>query len=528
MDERPVITLDNIAVRLRDRLFLQGTSWQICRHENWAVLGPNGSGKSTLARALFGGVPVVRGRVIRHGREGEGPNRRSIAYVSPELHREIMDREDLLDSFRDFSGKTDEATLVRDMVQEGLDEREREEGGGVQDRAREMGIDRLLDRGIASLSTGEMRKALMLRALLKRPELLILDEPFDGLDADSRDSLAGLIGGVVRRGVQIVLITHRPEEVLPEITDVLFLKSGRILLQAKKEEALRSEHARGLHEERIKTASDFPFALRKGNGADASRADRGRLSAAAPACGPILIRMRDVAVRYGGVAVLDGLDWVMRRGENWAILGPNGAGKTTLVELIVGDNLQAYANRIRLFGREKGSGESVWDIKRRIGVVASELQVKAYPEDMNAFEAVCSGFYDSFGLYRRCTEAQKERAKEWLRLFGIAGLADRNFGRLSYGQRQMVLIARAMVKSPDLLILDEPCDGLDGANRAKVLAMAEWVGSRTETDLLYITHQEKEILPCITNVMRLARGKVVEMGALKDQGVERKVSPAGC
>jgi molybdate transport system ATP-binding protein len=215
-----------------------------------------------------------------------------------------------------------------------------------------------------------------------------------------------------------------------------------------------------------------------------------------------IIEFRQVSVRYGETLALRSLDWTMRRGENWAILGPNGSGKTTLISLVYADNLQAYANDIRLFGKKRGSGESIWEIKQRIGLVSPHLQA-GYRLDLRVFDVVVSGFFDSTGLYRRPTEQQQAAAAEWIERLGIADLRDRIFSQLSYGERRLVIIVRALVKNPELLALDEPCQGLDPANRRRVLSMVDCIAFDTPTQILYVTHRRDEMPRCITNVLRL-------------------------
>jgi molybdate transport system ATP-binding protein len=214
--------------------------------------------------------------------------------------------------------------------------------------------------------------------------------------------------------------------------------------------------------------------------------------------------MRNTSVRYGDRTLFSGLDWRMEAGENWLILGPNGSGKTTLLKLIAGDHPQAYANDIRLFGRPRGSGESIWEIKQRIGLVSSEFQIR-YRKPVSALEAVVSGFFDSVGLYRRAAPDQISAARGWLAALGMTDKADRRVTHLSYGEQRLILIARAMVKCPDLLILDEPCQGLDAANRDRVLALADGIGGRTGTNLIFVTHHPEEIPGCITHMLRFRK-----------------------
>ena len=194
----------------------------------------------------------------------------------------------------------------------------------------------------------------------------------------------------------------------------------------------------------------------------------------------------------------------MKQGQNWAIVGPNGAGKTTLLNLIFGDNPQAYANEIYLFGKRRGSGESIWSIKQRIGFISPEFQIR-YRKQMRVLDVVVSGFYDSVGLYRQADPEKMKMAKQWISLFGIDNLSAENFEQLSYGEQRMVLLARAVVKSPLLLILDEPCQGLDPANRKIMLDLFDLIGRTGRTQLIYVTHYPEEIPECITHVLQFEK-----------------------
>jgi len=430
------------------------------------------------------------------------------------MHQSLMEHEALQEEIREYAGKKEEVTTSRDVIFSGvLASRPLtvEDEEKAQEVANLLGIQGLLARGITSLSTGEMRKTLIARALMKSPSLLILDEPFDGLDETSRDSLAKAINQLMTESMRVILVAHRLEEVLPNITHVLFIKGGRLFMQGPKEEMLTSENISSLygctlHVER----NNGRFGLSHGlDGAEkappVSLAGNPQLDAP-----ETLIVMKDTTIRYGQFTALDRLNWIMKKGENWAILGPNGSGKSTILKLILGDHLQGYANEITLFGRPKGSGETLWDIKKRIGVVSSELQVQ-YRKKMSAYDVVASGFYDSIGLYQSPTPDQKEGVDRWVELLRIEDITQEPYHHLSYGQRRMILLARAMVKSPVLLIVDEPCHGLDIPNRIRILEILEKIGA-TRTHLLYVTNHREEILNCISHVLQLERGKVVRQG----------------
>jgi len=511
MDAAPFITLEGISARLRDRLYLQNTTWTINGNEHWAVLGPNGAGKSTLVKCLCGAVPVVRGSIRYHFTKTQSTSPAAastlIGYVSSDLHRSVFEREKLKDSFRDFSGDMDDITTMKDLIFDGLpvNQRGRRVFQDQFDRTcRRLQVDDLLLRDIKSLSTGELSKALIVKALIKKPRLLILDEPFEGLDRPSRQALSGWINELMLGRMRVILVTHRLEEIVPNITHVLFLKNGSVFDLGRRNDILNQDKIQSVYE--IDTVKSPRSADRADRVYRLSKKGRGLTSPGSEKI-PVLVDMRNVTVRVGGNPALTGFNWVMRAGENWAISGPIGSGKTTVLKLITGENLQAYANEIYLFGKRKGHGESIWDIKKRIGYISSELQNR-HPNEQTALDIVCSGYYGTMGLYRKCRTEKVEIAEEWMDILGIADLASNFFGRLSHGQKQLVLIARAMVKSPLLLILDEPCDGLDIANRRKITALLDLIGRHSATDLLYVPNHDDEMLTCITHILKIDAGTV--------------------
>ena len=518
MKPKPLITLDNITVRLQDRPYLQNTSWQINSNEHWAILGPNGSGKTTLAKSLFGEIPIVRGQIVFHCAKEVKKSRSSVAnaigYVSPELHREIIEHENLKDDFREFSGKINEFTRVKELILNRFDNETKaaQYMRALTRVAAQMGIEALLERDIKSLSIGEMNTVLIAKAMIKSPNLLILDEPFDGLDKQSRVSLADTINDLMRDKIQVILITHRFKEITPNITHVLLLKYGKIFMSGKKEEVFTPENINRVYEIDKRPVRGFPQKLGPALTASKAKGHQATRNDTQGATG-ILIEMRDVTVKYNQTRVLDKFSWMVSEGENWTILGPRGSGKSTVLTLILGDNLQAYANEIYLFGKKRGSGESIWDIKKQIGCISSDLQIRQH-KNISAFDVVCSGFFDSNGLYRKCSSEELSIAREWTQFLDVSELADQKFGRLSHGQKQLILIARAMVKTPKILILDEPFQGLDIKNRSKIMDVLEYIGSRTPTNLIYVPNQEEEVLNCITHVLEMNHGKVVNARAI--------------
>jgi molybdate transport system ATP-binding protein len=506
--------VEKIAVRLREKRFLSDISWSIGRGEQWAILGPNGSGKTTLAKSIFGRVPIVHGEVqyyfSNNGGADLSENLAQIGYVSPDDYRDLIQRNLLEDTFRDFSGRIGEFTPARTLLFEGRNPEKvgPREAKKVLEVAHRMGIGHLLERPLETLSIGESRKFLIARALLREPKLLILDKPFDGLDQKSKQSFEKIIRQLIKDGICLILITNRTEEILRPFTHVLVMQEGKIVASGKKTDILEEGKLSKLaidDSREIEIDEDLYGSIREASEAMVSGTAR-ELSSAPET----LLEMNGVTVKYNRVVVLDNLNWIIKRGENWAILGPNGAGKSTLLKLIFGDNQQAYSNDIVLLGEKRGSGSTIWDIKKHIGVVSTDLQAK-YKAETKVFDLICSGFYDSVGLYRRCSELEKKAAYSWLKLANLEAFAFERFDQLSYGQRQLTLILRAIVKNPLLLILDEPCDGLDHRNRATVLKLINFIGNNTGSTVIVTTHREDEIPECVQNVLWLRRGKVIEI-----------------
>ncbi|MCM0083009.1 molybdate ABC transporter ATP-binding protein ModF [Geomonas sp. Red32] len=473
------VVLDQVTAVIKDEVRLEGITLAMRKGEQWGIVGANGSGKSALGKLLCGRLPVASGSCRLPARTG---------YVSFERVNEILEIERYNDD-SDFLDYIDEGTLARDFILEGEPTGERK----LRDLARLLNFTGILDRGIKYLSTGEMRKIVVCKALMQDPELLILDEPFDGLDVASCAALKMLISGCVDSGIRVVLLLNRFSELVPEITHVGYIKNRRLIMTGPKEELLASEALRRLHAFHYTLPAELP------------EVDAATVNPPLPAGQP-LIEMKAVKVSYGEKAILSGLTWTVKPGEHWKISGPNGAGKSTLLAMVSGDHPQAYANDITLFGIRKGSGESVWDIKKRIGLVSTALQ-QDYRVGVTVRVAVISGFFDSIGVYGDYTKKQQEIALDWLRMLHLEELAEAPFRNLSYGEQRLVLLARAMVKQPDLLILDEPCQGLDDVNREMVLKLIDHLGSAGKTQLLYVTHHAEDDIPCIANHLELVPAK---------------------
>ncbi len=485
-----IIQLTNITLRLQDRFLFAGTSWEINSGENWAVIGPNGAGKTSLVGALAGEIPVVGGRIdIADGLQGAG----KIGYLTFERHRDVIAVEEARDESRFFSGQFENELTPRKVLANTC------RFGGPASEKREhlieqLGIHGFMDRRLRDLSTGEIRMVLIARELFKGPRLLILDEPFGGLDQHGDRRLVRVVEELMQQRVQLILVTHDLEKIGPLISHVLAVKNGQIFFQGPRSEGLAPEVIRQLYALPSATNHLVPP---KSNRSNHKRQTDG---------GDVCIEMKNVCIRFDKRSVFDNLNWQVRRGENWMISGPNGAGKTTLLRLVTADHPQAYANEIYLFGRRRGSGESIWDIKNRIGMISSEFHIR-YRKPIPIFDVVLSGFFDSVGLYRFATADQKKIARQWMQTLQVDDLSDRLFHTLSQGEQRLVLLTRAMIKLPFLLVLDEPCQGLDPPARKRLLRLIDWIGGRSHTQLLYVTHKPGEVLSCLTHELRFEKTK---------------------
>ncbi|MDP6215722.1 MAG: ATP-binding cassette domain-containing protein [SAR324 cluster bacterium] len=482
-----MLSLQKVSNKLWDKTILRNITWSPDFKQSWAILGPNGAGKSTLIKVILGQLPYC-GKIKRDSKISAF---NKIAYVSLGQQKALVANEEKKDLFEEYSGKEQHSQSGQDFL-----DPEGKQTAKLLIIAEQIGLVSLLEKPIRYFSNGEIRKTLIAKALLDDPKLLIFDEPFDGLDSTSVEFLSQIISGLIQSGLAVWLVSHRFEELVPEIKHVLCLKAGKIFAQGLRSEVLNSENIKILYAENKSKGNS------KKNTISTEDKFKNLLLQKAPKPSttnkksPCIIKMRNVNVIYGENVVLEKFNWSVYQGENWKITGPNGAGKSTLLSLISGDNLQAYANQIYLFGRRRGTGESVWDIKQQIGLVSSEYQV-SYRESVSAIKVVLSGFFDTIGYYQPASEKQKKSALNWMRFLELYELAEEDYTRLSYGQQRLILIARSMVKYPPLLILDEPCQGLDRTNRNRVLKLIDYIGLNSETQILYVSHIKTDHLNCI-------------------------------
>ena len=335
-------------------------------------------------------------------------------------------------------------------------------------------MDEFLDKYIITLSSGELRKFQLTKTLFANPKLLIMDNPFIGLDAETRDQLRDLLKLLaVERDMEIMLVMSKTDDIPSFVDEVKWIGTQETVpphvLSPSQQEAILS----------------LPYT---DNDYDCQH----------------VIDMKDVCIRYGERTILKDLNWTVCNGERWALSGQNGSGKSTLLSLVCADNPQSYACDITLFDRPRGSGESIWDIKKHIGYVSPEMH-RSYKRNLPAIRIVASGLMDSIGLYAIPDPQDYDKCRWWLDIFGIGHLADKPFLQLSSGEQRLVLLARAFVKDPQLLILDEPLHGLDLWNRRLTKDIIETFCQRRGKTLIMVTHYQEELPNIITNQLFLKK-----------------------
>jgi len=460
-----IFSIENAIPRLPEFVFSEPVNWTIQEDEQWAIIGPNGAGKTCLTELLQGKYVLQSGTL----------NIRKHDTVKSIAFKDIYSLADYRNAYyqqRWHSTETDGMPLVSELL-EGVEDKEY-----LSEMVSFFGIHNLLEKRIIFLSSGELRKFLIVRALLSKPRILILDNPFIGLDVASRKVLNDLLQQItLLKKVQVVLLLSNPADIPEMITHVLPIIDKTLLPVQTRNEFLSDQpliHRLFPLDDNIKEI-DLPV-------------DKARIASTHE----ITLRMEKVSISYGERTILKDIDWTVKNGEKWALLGPNGSGKSTLLSLVYADNPQAYANTIYLFDRKRGTGESIWDIKKRIGYVSPEMHL-FYNRNVPVIQIVGSGLFDSIGLYRKCNTAQEELAESWMKVFDIDHLKDRLFLTLSSGEQRLVLLARAFVKDPDLLILDEPLHGLDISRKKRVARIIEQFCNWPGKSLIYVTHYPHEL-----------------------------------
>ena len=483
------VLLERIDLDRGGRPILRSIDWRIRPGERWALLGANGAGKTQLLKLVGGDVwptPTRHGRrtyVLGRVRHHEPLDiKESIAYVGAE-RQDKYERYEWNLTVADLVGTGAQRT---DLVLERLTAAQRSQ---VRRLLARLGLQTFARRKFLTLSYGERRLALIARALAANPLLLLLDEVFNGLDEERRRILMRYLDSSTRSRLPWVLAAHRREDLPCSVTHVLMLERGRVTYAGAR---ARAPLGRLIHTDE----GPLPPARRS--------LTSGRGRAARP-----LITLHNADVFVDHHPVLAGISWQITPGEHWAVLGRNGAGKSTLLKLLYGELSPALGGIIERRGHAQGT--PLEEFRKKVGLLSPELQTLHARDDLTVEEIVISGRHASVGLNDPPSAAERRAARHWLRFFGLQPLAHCHPREISYGQMRRVLLARAMINSPRLLLLDEPCTGLDADSRARVRAHLQEL-AESGVQLVMSTHHRSDLVPAINRTLWLKAGRIERLG----------------
>ena len=441
--------------------------WQV------AISGPNGSGKTLLVNTLLRQYPLMDNNFVEYGCISAS----DIRYITFRDSYGVADPTYFYQQ-RWNSTEMDDSPVVGNIFPHIADKDWKETLYNLFD------LGFIWKKQLVTLSSGEMRKYQLAKALAGKPKVTIIDSPFIGLDLQTRTMLCNLLENLANRwGIQVILVVSREKDIPDFITHVIPVENLTCYPIVRKEVYHSNPQQKSLSPELKGLLTSQPSVK--------TESDE-------------IVKCNSITLQYGDRKIFNNLEWRIMKGERWALLGENGAGKSALLSMVYADNPQSYACDISLFGNRRGSGESIWEIKKNIGYVSPEMH-RSYARHYPVIDIVASGLHDTIGLYKKIHDNERERCIAWLKIFGLEKLKDRDFFNLSSGEQRMVLLARAFVKNPSLIILDEPLHGLDDCNRSLVMDIIRTFCSNREKTMIIVTHYPEELPDIIDKQFKLIR-----------------------
>jgi len=336
-------------------------------------------------------------------------------------------------------------------------------------------LNHLLDASLLMLSNGETRRLSLAVGLLRQPLLYLMDQPLTGLDQESRAAFGDFLAACIHANIH-VLLTTTSAEIPAQITHIAYLKDSEALQTWN-----RTQYAPQIKPTPIHSWDLSPVLP---------------ILSSYPVYSGSVVSLEGVSIRYGQTLILDKINWNIQSGERWRLNGKNGSGKSTLISLLIGENPQSYSQNFYLFGKKRGSGESIWELKKPIGFVAPELS-RYFPRNQSLRKVILSGLFDTLGLFKSVTPEQEALAQTWMETFQLQDLKETYFFELSLAQQRWALLARALIKKPQLLILDEASQGLDEQQRELFKNTLQDLLLRLPATIIYVSHYEEDVPPCV-------------------------------
>ena len=445
-------------------------SWPIGDSNTWCVLGHNDSGRQELAQLLLQEITPISVDIMHL------PAPKDIAIISFEAQQKVYEHELKIDN-SDFIDQQDLGTLVKEFL--------------PQDKLNDpliklVGLAPLLNSGYRQLSSGESRKLLILAALLHEKKLIICEDPFDSLDQESSQTLSTLFKDIIKNSnITLILLLGNRIDIPDWCEQLAVIKQGDFNVIGTQHCAKTQAKLDNFFED-----DDEPITLPEQFYATKLNAH------------DYLVKLVNGTVRYQSKTVFQGLNFSVKPQQHTLITGQNGSGKSTLLHLITGECTQCYSNDLTLFGHKRGSGESIWQLKKDMGIVTPELH-RQYRVNSGLLTVVLSGFFDSIGLYQQPENYHITYAQQWLKKVGLIHKEKTLFNDLSFGEQRLALIVRALIKAPLLLILDEITQGLDEFNRHRILKIIKMIMKESNSTILFVTHRKDELLDDFTQHIKL-------------------------
>ncbi|TBO40302.1 ATP-binding cassette domain-containing protein [Pedobacter kyonggii] len=484
---KPFVYIQNLNLSYRNKAVLKDLYWEVNVCQNWVLWGESGSGKTSLAKAIAGLIPSQGSIEINYDAQSKLPaevlfveswyqfkNLEGVANFYYQQRYTSLQANDTLTVHAELVAYGKEKGLHFDLVEPILEA---------------LGFATFASSQLIELSSGEHKKLQLVKALWLKPQLLIIDQPYTGLDKASRKNLNTLLDQITAEGVQLILICNDLE--FPESIDSFAeIIDGQIVSSFSRE------------------IGDLPPEIHK-------RKIPAFLKESPTYSSTDMVKMVDVNISYGEKQVLKNINWEVKAGEKWLLQGPNGSGKSTLLSLINGDHPQSYANELYLFGNRRGTGESIWDIKQHIGLISPEFHWY-FDATSTVWKCVASGFYDTVGLFQQLPYSKRAQVDELIEYFGLTENKNELLTALPLGKQRLVLLARTIIKNPELLVLDEPCQGLDQQQTRHFNQLVDELCSNGMT-LIYVGHFESQLPTCIEKRILLEKGEVKVIESLNTE-----------